>query len=124
MSQHMFPTRTAHRHSAFGEPGAENTTGKAIRNTKGSKQEFWSYSRGVAAPGGCLLVTPRPEYAFLGARAFSPELCSCSGIHRLLLGTLESKHTLTLCVGQVISEKSMEPQRTDTFSKSVKVAFG
>lgn len=64
------------------------------------------------APGGCLLVTSVAWVYPSGARTFPPELMLVlSGAH-----LLESKHTPTLRVGQVISEESTRSERTNTFS--------
>lgn len=109
-------------YEACGKPGAENATWEAVRNTKGSKHESWSYSRGV---GGPRWLPPGHLYSLPGGNGLSSTANTLAvWIHPLR----ESKHALTLCGGQIVSKESVGQKRlTLSFQllhKSTKVAFG
>lgn len=74
---------------------------KPWENTKASKREFWSHSRGVGGPRW-----PPPGH-LCGLPGGKGPSCRASALATWVHPLLEGKHTLTLCVGQVISEESM-----------------
>lgn len=109
MSQHMVPRgqwKTLH----VGSLGQRTLPREVMRNTKGSKLSC-EVPLGDGWPRWLWLVSSEPSW--LGSRALPPVLL-LSGIHPLLRGMWGSKHALTLCVGQAVSEASMGSERMNT----------